>query len=45
MLNLFQHLISQANQTLKLSQGLMGLRPKVQGDAIWVVEITSNPNH
>jgi len=28
----FQHLTSRANQSLKLSQRLMGLRPKVQGD-------------
>jgi len=42
MLNLIQHLISRANQTLKLSQRLMGLRPKVEGDAIWAFEIASN---
>ena len=27
-----QHLTCRANQSLKLSQRLMGLRPKVQGD-------------
>ena len=32
MLNLIQHLISRANQTLK----------QVQGDAIWVFEIASS---
>jgi len=39
----FQHLISRANQTLKLSQSLMGLRPKVQGDAAsFFVAYTAN---
>ena len=33
----FQHLVSCASQTLKLSQRPMGLRPKVQGDGYSLV--------